>query len=97
MIVLTDGKDTSRGVTLEKLLEKFDQANRSGSSILVFTIGYGSDADPQALHEIARRTHGRYYEGSTSFPGIERRENIDSIRKIFTELATFFYNDPRQS
>jgi Ca-activated chloride channel family protein len=90
LIVLSDGKDTRQTPTLEKLLEKFDRANRSGSSILIFTIGYGSDADPQSLSEIAKRTNGKYYEGSTSFPGIERRENIDSIRKVFTELATFF-------
>jgi len=89
-IVLSDGKDTRRGPTLAKLVEKFDRANRSGSSILIFTIGYGSDADPQSLNEIAKRTNGKYYRGSTSFPGIERRENIESIRKVFIELATFF-------
>ena len=90
LIVLSDSKDTKRSPTLEKLLGQFDRANRSGGSILVFTIGYGSNADPVALREIAKRTNGKYYEGSTSFPGIERRENIDSIRKVFTELATFF-------
>ncbi|MBV8486790.1 MAG: substrate-binding domain-containing protein [Planctomycetaceae bacterium] len=90
VIVLSDGKDTRRDPTLEKLLEKFDQTARSGSSILVFTISYGSDADPQSLSKIANRTNAKYYQGSTSFPGIERRENIESIRKVFIELATFF-------
>lgn len=56
----------------------------------MFTIGYGGDADPQSLNEIAKRTNAKYYQGATSFPGIERRQNIESIRKVFFELATFF-------
>jgi len=90
LIVLSDGKDIERSPTREKLLDKIDRANRSGGSILVFTIEYGSDADPEALHDIVKRTNGKYYKGSPSFPGIERRENIDSIHKVFTDLATFF-------
>jgi len=90
LIVLSDGKDIKSSPPLEKLFDKLDRANRSGGSILVFTILYGSDADPEALRELAKRTNGKYYKGSPSFPGIERRENIDSIHKVFTDLATFF-------
>ena len=90
LIVLSDGKDIKPSPSLEKLFDKLDRANRSGGSILVFTILYGNDADPEALRELAKRTNGKYYKGSPSFPGIERRENIDSIHKVFTDLATFF-------
>ncbi|HKM79549.1 MAG TPA: vWA domain-containing protein, partial [Candidatus Acidoferrum sp.] len=90
LIVLSDGKDIKPSPSLEKLFDKLDRVNRSGGSILVFTILYGNDADPEALRELAKRTNGKYYKGSPSFPGIERRENIDSIHKVFTDLATFF-------
>ena len=49
LIVLSDGKDIKPSPSLEKLFDKLDRANRSGGSILVFTILYGNDADPEAL------------------------------------------------
>jgi Mg-chelatase subunit ChlD len=89
LIVLSDGKDIRQSPSLEKLFDRVDQANRSGSSILVFAIGYGSDAEPEVLHEIAKRTNGNFYKWSPGVTGVERNQDLDSIRKFFTELATF--------
>ena len=77
LIVLSDGKDTKRTPSLSDLIGRFKSGK--GGSIFVFTIGYGADADPETLEEISKQTKAKYYKGS-----------VDSIRKVFAELATFF-------
>ncbi len=77
LIVLSDGKDTRRTPTLNDLISRF-KANKSGS-IFVFTIGYGADAEPETLEEISKQTKAKFYKGG-----------VESIRKVFAELATFF-------
>jgi Ca-activated chloride channel family protein len=77
MIVLSDGKDTKRSPTLSDLITRFNAGK--GGSLFIFTIGYGADADPETLEEISKQTKAKYYKGS-----------VESIRKVFAELATFF-------
>ncbi|MGO9601235.1 MAG: VWA domain-containing protein [Isosphaeraceae bacterium] len=77
LIVLSDGKDTKRTPSLSDLISRFKSSK--GGSIFIFTIGYGADADPETLEEISKQTKAKYYKGS-----------VDSIRKVFAELATFF-------
>ena len=56
VIVLTDGKDTGKNLTLQECLTKI-----TGQGVPVFTIGLGTDIDENTLVNIARTTGGRYF------------------------------------
>lgn len=78
VVVLTDGEDNGTRVTLDQLLSKL-RASGERSDVRVFTIGYGSSAQLDALKKISEQTRGEFYQGTT--------ENIQSK---FKEIATFF-------
>ena len=90
LIVLSDGKDIKPSPSLEKLFDKLDRANRSAAQSSSSQSCTAMMPTRKHCASLAKRTNGKYYKGSPSFPGIERRENIDSIHKVFTDLATFF-------
>ena len=54
-------------------------SDEGGSSIKLFTIGFGSDADKDILQRIADPTGGKQYDATP-----------DNINKIYEEIATFF-------
>jgi Ca-activated chloride channel family protein len=78
IVVLTDGEDNRSRMRLNQLLERirFDPEKRS---IRIFTIGYGADAQKDALKQIADATQARFFVGKPQ-----------NIREIFKEIATFF-------
>ena len=68
LIVLSDGKDIKPSPSLEKLFDKLDRGNRSGESILVFTILYGNDADPEALRKPRQADERKILQGVAKLP-----------------------------
>lgn len=78
VVVLTDGADTDSQMTFDELQRRihFDSEK---SSIRVFTIGYGTDAQKAILQKIADITQARFYEGTP-----------DNIRSVFQDISTFF-------
>ena len=79
LVVLSDGKDTQRGVTQEQLLDHV--YNDGEKNIYIFTIGYGDsrDLDPEMLRSVAGRTRARYYKADPK-----------TIHKTLREIVTFF-------
>jgi Ca-activated chloride channel family protein len=78
VVVLTDGQDNRSHVDFGDLMGKLASVEQ-GSTVRVFTIGYGSEAGDKILRQIAERTGGAYYHG-----------DVDDIRAVYEEIASFF-------
>ena len=78
LVVLTDGEDTASSLSLEQLNEQIRQ-DEAGTSIKIFTIAYGSDANQEVLQRIAEITGAKSYTGDPA-----------TIRQVYHEIATFF-------
>ena len=78
IVVLTDGADTNSSLKLEGLLNqiRFDSESHN---IRVFTIGYDSGGQKDALQKIADATQARFFDGKP-----------ENIRAVFKEISTFF-------
>lgn len=76
IVVMTDGNDESSKLTLPELKKQFpaDEA-----VIKVFTIAYGTEANPRALEEIAEAAKGSSVKGS-----------VDTINQVYADMAAFF-------
>jgi Ca-activated chloride channel family protein len=80
VVVLSDGNDTYSSLSIDQLLSEINQySDEGGSAIKLFTIGFGSDADKDALQRIADPTGGKQYDATP-----------ENINKIYQEIATFF-------
>jgi Ca-activated chloride channel family protein len=79
MVVLSDGANRVRDMTLEELLQQIGSSSEAGTAPKIFTIAFGGDADHDVLRSIAEVTGGRLYE---SYPGM--------IHEVYAEIATFF-------
>jgi Ca-activated chloride channel family protein len=77
VVVLTDGEDNRSQTKLPDLLAKLSSGEQA--SVRVFTIGYGGEASETTLRHIAETTGGAYYHG-----------DVDNIRSVYEEIATFF-------
>ncbi|HVO69602.1 MAG TPA: extracellular solute-binding protein [Aggregatilineaceae bacterium] len=90
VVVLTDGQDTESkqynvGDDREDVskLVKFiagGEGTNSNPKAIIFTIGYGSDADDAVLKKIADAGHGDYRKSA----------GAGDIKKIYLDLSTFF-------
>ncbi len=78
LVVLTDGEDTASSITLDQLVANV-QVSEEGTSIKIFTIAYGADANFEILRRIAEATGGKSFKGEPS-----------TIKKVYSEIATFF-------
>ena len=78
IVVLTDGADVNSTLKLEGLLQqiRFDSESHN---IRVFTIGYDSGGQKDALQKIADATQARFFDGKP-----------ENIRAVFKEISTFF-------
>ena len=76
IVVMTDGNDENSKLTLPELKKQFpaDEA-----TIKVFTIAYGTEANPKALEEIAEAAKGSSVKGS-----------VDTINQVYADMAAFF-------
>ncbi|NET47865.1 MAG: VWA domain-containing protein [Merismopedia sp. SIO2A8] len=69
VLVLTDGVDSGKGITLDELSDQLRSSGfESEQRIAFFTIGYGQSGDfnPEALTTIAELNGGYYSEGNPS-------------------------------
>src|SRR5262249_26038948 len=66
VIVLTDGKDTDSRMKLPELIGLLSRGNGEEDSapVRVFTIAYGSEADPGVLKQIAEAGGGAFFAGT---------------------------------
>jgi Ca-activated chloride channel family protein len=80
VVVLSDGMDTQSTSTLDDVLTSIGQVSEEGgTSIKLFTIAFGNDADKNVLRQMAETTGGKLYTGDPK-----------TIRQIYAEIATFF-------
>lgn len=74
IVLLSDGADTSSVMTMEQMKQGFGE-----SSIQIFPIAYGADAEKGVLQEIADFARTQLVEGGTG-----------DINKIFENLSRYF-------
>ena len=74
IVLLSDGADTASRITVEQMEAGFGE-----SSIQIFPIAYGEDAEKTILQRIADFSRTQLVEGST-----------DDINKIFENLSRYF-------
>ncbi len=84
VIVLTDGRDNRSSIGLPALVARLRQAGGTGEGAgepfaRVFTIAYGSEADPTVLKQIAEAGGGAFFAGTPK-----------DIQAVYAELASFF-------
>jgi len=79
LLVLTDGVDeNSSRYTLDKLQALLGQ-DEEGGGVKVFTIAYGSGADPKILAQIAEAGRGSSAKGTST-----------NIVQVYQDMASFF-------
>jgi Ca-activated chloride channel family protein len=79
MVVLSDGENTIRDVTLDQLLANIGGQSEAGTAPKIFTIAFGDDADREVLERIAETTGGKQYDSDPQ-----------TINQVYAMIATFF-------
>jgi Ca-activated chloride channel family protein len=81
LVVLTDGEDTASATykDADTLMKRYGMKAEGTSDVSIFTIGYGNEADAQALQLIAQQGRGAFSKGSTA-----------DIRNVYLDISTFF-------
>ncbi|MBM3130031.1 MAG: VWA domain-containing protein [Chloroflexi bacterium] len=79
IVVMTDGIENQSSIKLNALTDKIKRGNASGVPIVIFCIGYGSDADWNVLNALADATGG-----------FARRADPETIQKLYKILSTYF-------
>ncbi len=79
IVVMTDGIENASSLKLNTLAERIRRGNASGIPIVIFCIGYGSDADWNVLNTLADATGG-----------FARRADPETIRRLYKILSTYF-------
>src|ERR1700674_362442 len=80
MVVLTDGADNASGTSALGNLTKTESSQPAESSVRVFTIAYGVDANRDVLRQIAEASQASSYDAS----------NPALIRQVFTAVLSNF-------
>ena len=79
VVVMTDGRENHSRVQLGTLMKRIMRGNETGVPVVIFTVGYGSDADEDTLRALAESSGGQYYTG-----------DLDTIRRLYKILTTYF-------
>jgi Ca-activated chloride channel family protein len=79
IVVMTDGRENNSRATMGRLVKRIMDENESGVPVIVFCIGYGSDADVKVLTSLAESSGGQYYAG-----------DLDTIRRLYKILSSYF-------
>jgi Ca-activated chloride channel family protein len=77
IVVMTDGLENDSRRTVRDLRIAFEES--AGQQIVVFTIGFGSDADADLLQEIAELGGGQFY-----------RAGETDIEELYRTISTYF-------
>ena len=76
IVVMTDGKENSSNISQQKLESNI----KAGQvPVVIFSIAFGSDADPQIMQRLASLTNGQFRQAETF--------NIEDLYKL---IATYF-------
>jgi len=80
VVVLTDGMDNASKLDVNRLSAQIRaEGENAGSSVKVFTIAYGGDADTKGLTQIANATGGQEYSGTPQ-----------NIKQVYNQISQFF-------
>ncbi|MCW3017076.1 MAG: von Willebrand factor type [Solirubrobacterales bacterium] len=80
VVLLTDGADTASRVAPETLRRVLDgQARSEGSTVRVYTIAYGRDANKSALEAVAKASGGKAFTGDPK-----------QIESVYLSISSFF-------
>ena len=82
IVLLSDGENdtpNARTIGLDEMLANLGELRRS-TPVLVFTLGYGADADAQTLQSISRATGAHYYDAS----------DPSKLKSVLGDLVTSF-------
>lgn len=79
IVVMTDGQENNSAIRLETLVQRIQQGNQQGPPVVVFCIGYGSDADERTLRTLADAGGGEYFAG-----------DLETIRRLYKILSSYF-------
>jgi Ca-activated chloride channel family protein len=79
IVVMTDGRENNSQVSLDRLTYYIRESNEIGVPVVIFAIGYGSDADTGVLRSLAESSGGQYYTG-----------DLDTIRRLYKILSSYF-------
>jgi Ca-activated chloride channel family protein len=79
IVVMTDGRENNSRATMGRLVSRIQNENESGVPVVIFCIGYGSDADVKVLTSLAESSGGQYYAG-----------DLDTIRRLYKILSSYF-------
>jgi Ca-activated chloride channel family protein len=79
IVVMTDGQENNSQISLEALTRRIADENERGLPIVIFSIGYGDDADENVLRALAGASGGQYYTG-----------DLETIRRLYKILSAYF-------
>ena len=79
IVVMTDGLENNSSTSLDRLTKYLRDSNQSGVPVVVFSIGYGKDADWKTLKAISDATGGQAREGT-----------VETIKQLYKILSTYF-------
>jgi len=79
VVVMTDGRENNSRIRIGTLIKRLMNGNETGVPVVVFTIGYGDDADERTLRALAEAGGGQYYEG-----------DLETIRRLYKILSSYF-------
>ena len=79
IVVMTDGRENSSVIDMQRLITQIDQGNTAGIPVVIFCIAYGSDADTYHLESIANVSGGQVRTGDQ-----------ETIRSLYKTLSTYF-------
>lgn len=79
IVVMTDGKENNSWTSLGELETEIRRGNAQGVPIVIFCIAYGEDADMETLQRIAEASGGMVRTG-----------DLETIRKLYKMMATYF-------
>ncbi len=78
VVVLTDGRDSGKGMRYEQLIADIRRSAEAAPT-RIFTIAYGEDADEKPMEGIAEASQAKFFHGTP-----------ENIREVFKEISTFF-------
>ena len=79
IVVMTDGLENNSNTSLDRLTKYLRDTNQSGVPVIVFSIGYGKDADWKTLKAMSDATGGQAREGT-----------VETIKQLYKILSTYF-------
>jgi len=79
IVVMTDGRENNSRVRLGTLIRRIMHGNETRVPVVIFCIGYGTDADEGTLRSLAESSGGQYHTG-----------DLDTIRRLYKILSSYF-------